>query len=203
VVKGEMSLSNTPFKMPIVTFAPGSPSISSLTGIQPFTDQQTQTETWRQWGISQGTQLLGGAILGGGVSKLGGAGAISGDSASIGQNILNRVNAQLSANPNLARTVLSSAEYQAGQNSLRIARLQYGNAVERLFWKTVDESPRYQRMFGRVGGPNAPDGIFDTGQMFDITTRNPFTVQLHLSRPYSPGLKLLQYDRPASFTLFK
>lgn len=203
VVKGGMSLANTPFKMPVITFAPGSPSVSSLTGIQPFTDQQTETKSWRQWGISQGTQLLGGALLGGAVTKLAGAGAVSSDTASIGQTLLNRVNAQLSANPSLAKTVLSSAEYQAGQNSVRIASMQYGNAVERLFWKAVDGSPRYQRMFGRVGGPNAPDGIFNTGQMFDITTRNPFTVQLHLSRPYSPGMKLLQYDRPSSFTLFK
>lgn len=68
-----MSLINTPFKMPILSLFPGSPSVSSLTGFQPFSDAQTVTTSWRQWGISTATQMILGAVTG----------AIAGETAGI------------------------------------------------------------------------------------------------------------------------
>ena len=124
------------------------------------------------------------------------------DALSVGQAIVDRVSARLAENPGLARDFLSPAEYEAGQNSVQVARMQYGNAVERMFWDQVDQSPRYQQLFQRLGGPSRADGVAN-GQLFDITTRNPFTVQRHFARSYGQGLRLFQYDRPASFTLFQ
>lgn len=102
-------------------------------------------------------------------------------------------------NPALAQSVLSPAEYAAGQNSVGVARMQYGNAMERLFWRAVDQSGT-SGAFQRLGGPSRADGIV-SGQLFDITTTNPITVQRHFGRPYGgPNLKFLQYVRPATFT---
>jgi RHS repeat-associated protein len=202
-VKGLKELTNLPFKFPLDP-TPGigpSPTISRVTGFQPFSDEETRTTTWRQWWASQGTQLLAGGALG----KIGGGlvkgEAVATDVISTGQGILDTVSARLAQNPGLARSVLSESEYLAGQSSAQVARMQYGNAVERLFWREVGASPEYRSMFQRVGGSAAPDGIAGDGILFDITTRNPITVQRHFARPYGQQLKLFQYDRPESFTL--
>jgi hypothetical protein len=117
-----------------------------------------------------------------------------------GQEILDEVSAKLAANPGLAKKVLSEAEYAAGQNSVGVARMQYGNAIERLFWEHIENSGQ-SRFFQRLGGASKADGIVN-GQLFDITTTNPITVQRHFARPYGEGLQLFKYERPSTFTLF-
>ena len=82
-----------------------------------------------------------------------------------------------------------------------VARLQYGNAVERLTAREISQSSELSRLFQHVGGPNNPDfigrGIF-SGQNFDITT--PLQIEAHLARPgYGQGLRVITYERPPGF----
>ena len=121
------------------------------------------------------------------------------------QNITTAQADALAANPSLARTVLSRREYLGAQRSEALARLQYGNAVERLVAEEIAGSPLHSRLFERFGGPNNPDfsprGVLRLfGEAFDITT--PGQIPEHLTRPYGPGLNFATYQRPPSFKLF-
>jgi hypothetical protein len=123
------------------------------------------------------------------------------------QNITTAQNAELAANPALARTVLSPAEYAAGQRSVPVARMQYGNAVERIAAEEIRQSPAlHGQLFEHAGGPSRPDftGVPSgpaAGMNFDITT--PAQVNAHLARPgYGPGLNVVTYQRPPLFRLF-
>lgn len=111
-------------------------------------------------------------------------------------------NRRLGANPGLAQGVLYRAEYLATQADPGIARLQYGNAIERMFAQQIRETPVISNLYKHVGGPNNPDfvgrSIF-SGLQFDITT--PGSINSHLSRPYGQGLILLLYSRPTNFTV--
>jgi RHS repeat-associated protein len=126
------------------------------------------------------------------------------DPSRVMQNIATAANAELTANPALARTVLSRSEYLAGQQSVAAARMQWGNAVERLGAQEIRNSPLHSQLFEHVGGPHQPDFIgrgLPVGQNFDITT--PGQVQAHLNRPgYGPGLNVVTYQRPSWFKLF-
>ena len=112
-------------------------------------------------------------------------------------------NAALAANPAIAQTVLSQAEYLAGQQSVGIARMQYGNAVERMVANQIENTPSLKRMFDYVGGPNATDftgvGRFQ-GLNWDITTDTARQYAAHVARPYQPIV--IPYSRPATFTNF-
>ena len=124
--------------------------------------------------------------------------------AEILQGVTSRKAAELAANPSLARGVLTRPEYEAAQKSVGVARMQYGNAVERLAAKEIRTTPELRSIFEHVGGPRKPDfigkGAFER-MNFDITT--PGQVQAHLNRPgYGPGLNVVTYERPAGFTLF-
>jgi hypothetical protein len=121
------------------------------------------------------------------------------------QNITTAQNARLAANPALARTVLSPAEYAAGRGSVEVARMQYGNAVERLAAREISDSPLLSRLFERFGGPNSPDFVgrgapLMWAETFDITTVQ--AVARHLTRPYGPGLNVVTYQRPPLFGVF-
>jgi hypothetical protein len=121
------------------------------------------------------------------------------------QNMTNAQNQRLAQNPALARRVLRPREYAAGQKDVRVARMQYGNAVERLVAQEIRDAPLHRRMFERYGGPNNPDFGGNVvgagwGEAFDITT--PGAVAEHLTRPYGPGLNIVTYQRPPLFKLF-
>lgn len=116
----------------------------------------------------------------------------------------NSANRRLGANPVSARQVLSPAEYSAGQTSSSVARLEYGNAVERMVGRTIENSP-LKYLFKHIGGPNAPDFIgrsIFSGLQFDVTTNTTRSISSHLSRSYGNGLVLLFYERPAYFKVF-
>jgi hypothetical protein len=128
------------------------------------------------------------------------------DATKVFQNTTTAQNAELAANPALARTALSPAEYAAGQRSVPVARMQYGNAVERLTADEIRRFPLHRQLFDRAGGPSRPDftgapGGPAAGMNFDITT--PGQVGAHLARPgYGPGLNVVTYQRPPLFRLF-
>lgn len=112
---------------------------------------------------------------------------------------------RLAQNPALARTVLSPAEYAAGQASSGIAKANYGKAIERVVAQDIRSSPELSQMFEHLSRPGqaVPDfagrGAFE-GMTFDITT--PGQVQAHLARPYGTGLNITTYERPLAFTTF-
>lgn len=114
-------------------------------------------------------------------------------------------NHRLGANPGLAQGVLSRPEYLAGQANPSVARMQYGNAVERMAAQQISETPLISRLFQHVGGPNNPDfigrGLFN-GLNFDITTNTSQSIASHLSRSYGQGLILATYSRPIGFGVF-
>jgi len=143
------------------------------------------------------------SIAGGLWGFAGRLGAASRTPAEILQSITTAQNAKLAANPALARTVLSPAEYAAGEKAASVARLQWGNAVERLAAREIADSPQWRAMFRHVGGPNRPDFVGvgrAAGMTFDITT--PGQVASHLARPYGSGMRIATYQRPMSFTVF-
>lgn len=119
------------------------------------------------------------------------------------QSLTNSANNELSANPALAQDVLTQSEYVAGQNSARVALMQYGNAVERIVADKIQGSRIDSQFFEHVGGPSNPDfigkGILN-GLNFDITT--PGQITSHLARSYGPGLNITTYIRPPDFTVF-
>ncbi len=126
------------------------------------------------------------------------------DPKAVLQNLATFQNARLAANPALAETVLTRPEYAAATKNIGIARMEWGNAVERLMAGEVREQPSLRSMFEHQGGPNRPDfigrGAFD-GLKFEVTT--PGQVRAHLARPrYGLGLNVVTYQRPAGFTLF-
>jgi hypothetical protein len=127
--------------------------------------------------------------------------SFAGTPAQMLQGITNAQNAKLAANPALAATVLSPAEYAAGQASVSVARLGYGNAVERLVAQQIGESAQLRSVFQHVGGPGRADFLGvgrAAGMTFDITT--PGQVASHLARPYGPGMSIVTYQRPPWFT---
>lgn len=116
------------------------------------------------------------------------------------EKITQQANACLVTNPNLARMVLSDAEYRAAVNNFAVARMNYGKAVERLATRSLQKSEigNYVR---HLGGPMQPD--FETiysGAIFDITT--PRQVGPHLLRPYGNELQIFTYQRPSTFQTF-
>jgi hypothetical protein len=121
------------------------------------------------------------------------------------QRVTTSANQQLGQNPSSARGVLTQAEYAAGQRYPRVARMQYGNAMERLVAKDIRSRWLLDKLFTHVGGPNNPDfvgkGLF-RGLTFDITTNTDRAISSHLTRPYGQDLILALYDRPPVFRLF-
>jgi hypothetical protein len=115
---------------------------------------------------------------------------------------------QLAANPSLAQGVLTDAEYAASQQSAQVARMGYGNAVERLVAADIADpfDPVSRQLFLYTGGPRGgsmPDFInLLTGEPMDITT--PAGIAGKAGRWYGgPGLITPTYTRPAGFTVFQ
>jgi hypothetical protein len=127
------------------------------------------------------------------------------DAGRVLQNATAYWNDQLAANPSLAGEVLTEPEYEAGRNSIPIARMQYGNAVERLVARAMRNELGSQlvQYTGGPGGGSMPDfvGVGPAeGQMFDITT--PGQVASKAGKWYGPGLITPTYVRPITFRLF-
>ncbi|HEX7771884.1 MAG TPA: hypothetical protein VF435_05650, partial [Pyrinomonadaceae bacterium] len=121
------------------------------------------------------------------------------------QNMTDYANDLLKADPSIAKTVLSQKEYAAGVAKSSVAKMQYGNAVERLVADQIAKSKDlHQQLFKHVGGPKKPDFIGKgpaLGKNFDITT--PAAVNKHLARPiYGRGLNVVTYIRPPTFVRF-
>ncbi|HEX8525020.1 MAG TPA: hypothetical protein VF669_22405 [Tepidisphaeraceae bacterium] len=119
------------------------------------------------------------------------------------QNATDRWAGRLASDPALAKTVLSPAEYAAAQNSCGVARMAYGNAVERLVAKDLQDplSSTLVRYTGGSRGGSMPDFIdLTTGGLIDITT--PGQVASKADKWYGPGLVTPTYSRPADFTQF-
>ena len=118
--------------------------------------------------------------------------------------LTNTANSKLAANPGVARSVLSLAEYKAGQNYPSVARLEYGNAVERMVASSIEESP-LKFLFQSISGPGSPDVIGKAvfkGLQFDITTNNPHSILAHIKRPYGNKVILILYTRASQFRVF-
>lgn len=126
------------------------------------------------------------------------------DAKKVLQNITNTVNDRLAANLELARDVLTRKEYAAGTRKPWLARMQYGNALERMVGNEIEASTLHQQLFERVGGPSNPDFIGRggaKGMNFDITT--PAAEAAHYQRPgYGAGLNVVTYQRPPTFVTF-
>jgi len=121
------------------------------------------------------------------------------DGTRVLQNLTNQVNERFAANLSLAKTVLSKAELDATIVP-GIARMQYGNAVERLVGTEIRDNPLLDSLYKWNRGGPGPDFIGRghlQGQIYDITT--PGQVPAHLARPYGQGLNTILYERPAGF----
>jgi hypothetical protein len=124
------------------------------------------------------------------------------DARAVLQNITTAQNARLAANPQLARTVLSSRELSAAARNPGLMPANYGKAIERLVADEVRNSPLHRSILRPVGGPRNPDFVgvgSSNGMNFEITT--PRSVASHMTRPYGPGLNVVTYQRPAGFML--
>jgi hypothetical protein len=76
---GLMRMANGPFNMPLDPNNPfTTPSIRQLTGFQPFSDEEVNTKTWRDWGIATCTELGVGLLT----SEIGGEAADEAEVAS-------------------------------------------------------------------------------------------------------------------------
>lgn len=119
------------------------------------------------------------------------------------QNVVSQQAARLAADPSLAKSVLSDPEYAAGTQSPVVARMQYGNAVERLTARAISSDARLSTIFQRWGGPGQPDfaAIGSTqGGVFDVTT--PLGAAKKGGRWYGQMVDSVLYKRPSDFTVF-
>lgn len=119
------------------------------------------------------------------------------DSRRVLQNLTTRTNSRLGSNLALSGTVLKDAEIDAAVVP-GVARLQYGNALERLVANEIIADPKLDALFEHVGGKGKSDfigrGLF-RGQNFDITTVGQ--IEAHLFRSgYGEGLIIIIYVRP-------
>ncbi len=111
------------------------------------------------------------------------------------QRVVNKVSAELVANPASAKSLLSRKEYFSGQRSPRTFPLNYGKAMERGVAKTIRESATLSKYYKHIGGPNSPDFIglnLLEGRTFELTTFRAMSA--HMGRPYIDAFIL--YKRP-------
>lgn len=75
ILVGLMRFANRGFNMPMsapgTPYNPSGPTIRGITGFQPFSDEATQTYTWRDWGIATGTEISVDAIGARGLGRFG------------------------------------------------------------------------------------------------------------------------------------
>ena len=111
------------------------------------------------------------------------------------QGVVDLVNERLAQDPSLAQTVLRRLEVEASVVA-GVARMNYGNAIERLAADVIDSSPSLNGSFEHLVGPG-PDfkgiGPYE-GMTFEITTLGQ--VAAHRARPYGGDLLIATYVRP-------
>ena len=158
------------------------------------------------FGIGKGLKALGGAMAarGGAEAGLNIAGREFMPSAgAVMQNLVDQEAEKLAANPALARRVLYRAEYKAGQCSAGVAKMHYGNAVERMVAKQIKEDADLSVMFKHWGGPNQADfaaiGPWQ-GPVFDVSTAGGAAAKG--GRWYGQMIDSVVYQRPPTFTVF-
>ncbi|MCL4806706.1 MAG: hypothetical protein KJ062_02755 [Thermoanaerobaculia bacterium] len=116
------------------------------------------------------------------------------------QTLTDEIVSDFAADPNRVLAMLMPEEIKKGTDP-RIARMNFGKAVERRLRDRVAQDPVYGQMFQHVGGANQPDfvgkpGCETFGKMYEVTTATSRSVRDHLGRPYGPGLEFVLYDRP-------
>ena len=119
------------------------------------------------------------------------------------QNLAKQQSERLAANRLLAKGVLSAKEYRAARSSVEVARMQYGNAVERLMKQQIEADSELRSMFQHWGGPKQPD--FATigrwqGVVFDVSTAAGAANKG--DRWYGQMIESIIYQRPSTFTVF-
>ena len=156
-------------------------------------------------GAGLGAAISGG-MLSGGLSGAAGYGtryALRATASRAFQKLTISANAGLKQNLGSAAGVLKEPEYLAGTVYPDVARMQYGNAVERIVRDRVNGSLMLRSFFAHAGGPNSPDFLgqgFFSDMIFDVTTER--AVAAHLARPYGPDLIFGLYERPPGFGTF-
>lgn len=101
----------------------------------------------------------------------------------------------------MMKSVLTDPQIRASQASEAVARMNYGNAVEKMVRNTINSDPLHSQVLRHVGGPSRPDFVGlggAAGARFDITT--PLAWPAHQARSYGPGLVPVFYKRPSTFT---
>src|SRR6266404_4928752 len=63
------------------------------------------------------------------------------------QDVTDQVAAKLAANPALAKTVLSPAEYWLAQRWSFFAKMKYGKAIEKLAAQDIEKTPGLKSLF--------------------------------------------------------
>ena len=125
------------------------------------------------------------------------------DATSHFQGLVRRANARLTRNPDLFAAMLEEGELIASASSAGLARMHWGNVVERLVRRDILRTPSLNRLYRPVGGAGNPDfvgvGRF-RGLNFDATTIPG--ISGHMSRPgYGYNLIIGTYVRPSWFPL--
>ncbi|MBI3839916.1 MAG: hypothetical protein HY288_18490 [Planctomycetia bacterium] len=125
--------------------------------------------------------------------------SVAKEAESLLQKITDEELEKLSANVSLAERVLRPSEIIASIDP-RIARMQFGRALEKLVGNRVETDPILGTLFDYTGRTAGPDfvgiGRFE-GLIFDITT--PGQAALHRARSYGDKLIIIEYTRPLSF----
>ncbi len=103
----------------------------------------------------------------------------------------------LTANMTRAQLVLSRKEVLASVNP-KVARLNFGKAIERLVERRIKNDPELKLLFRHVGRNSRSFDFLGVGRFeglkFDITT--PGQVARHRARPYGDGLLIIEYTPP-------
>jgi hypothetical protein len=104
--------------------------------------------------------------------------------------------ADLSANPELARGLMSPGSYDHLVNGTSLAPASFGKAMERLTARYIQSDPTLSNQFEYLSRPflSTPDfvgTVSDNAFTFDITT--DASVASHLSRPYGRGATYITY----------
>ncbi|MGO9774796.1 MAG: RHS repeat-associated core domain-containing protein [Roseiarcus sp.] len=112
------------------------------------------------------------------------------------QAITDQVYADLNANPELARGVMSEGSYDQLVNGTNLAPASFGKAVERLTARYVANDPLLRTQFDYLSKPfvSTPDfagTIGDITYTFDITTEA--SIPSHLTRSYGPTTNYITY----------
>jgi hypothetical protein len=112
------------------------------------------------------------------------------------QATTNQALADLSANPELARDLMSPGSYGQLVNGTNLAPASFGKAVERLTAQYIQADPALSGQFEYLSRPfvSTPDFAGTLGDnvfTFDVTT--DASVASHLTRPYGPTTTYITY----------